>query len=297
MSKIYDALRAADARQRRILEPSSEDAWANDRPFRVVTVTSNKGGVGKTTVASNLAVYLRALRESLPVLLVGFDDQTTLDRMFAIDTPPEGEDVSRALREGTFQGVSRLGQYGVHFVPSSRDAGELKRRIENTTDLRRILLRTAWQGIVLFDTKSDFEILTQAAIEASDEVIVVVKDQASLIEAKRVFDLLAKRGRPPETARILLSLVDLRVKFREGEDLDVLSHLLSEVRREGYPLFESFLSRSPKVESLTTNPDRRALSILQGARQSVAHRQMQQLAEEVLKYVQVPEITEPAPLP
>ena len=32
-----------------------------------------KPGVGKTTIASNLAVYLRALRPDLPLLLVGFD--------------------------------------------------------------------------------------------------------------------------------------------------------------------------------------------------------------------------------
>ena len=50
----------------------------------VVTVSSNKGGVGKTTLATNLAIYTRALREDLPVLVVGLDDQGTLDRMFAL---------------------------------------------------------------------------------------------------------------------------------------------------------------------------------------------------------------------
>jgi hypothetical protein len=62
---------------------------------------------------------------------------------------------------------------------------------------------------------------------------------------------------------------------------DVLGLLVQEVRRRGYPLLESFLSRSPKVESLYTNPGGRALSILHAASSSPVHQQMHRLAEEV----------------
>ncbi|NIP49193.1 MAG: ParA family protein, partial [Gammaproteobacteria bacterium] len=44
-----------------------------NRPF-VITVASEKGGVGKTTIATNLAVYLKALREDLPVTIASFDN-------------------------------------------------------------------------------------------------------------------------------------------------------------------------------------------------------------------------------
>ena len=111
----------------------------------------------------------------------------------------------------------------------------------------------------------------------------MIIDSVSLAEADKVYALLDAWGRPHEHSRILLSLVDLRVKYREGEHRDVLALLISEIRRRGYPLFESFLSRSPKIESLYTNPEGRARSILHGARASLVQRQMKHLAYDLLK--------------
>lgn len=296
MSKIFDALRRAEVSQRDRALPFEADRWKNERGFRMLTVSSNKGGVGKTTLATNLAVYLRALREDRPVLIFGFDDQTTLDRMFDLGVTPPVGDIADGIREGSFARVARLGQYGVEYVPSSRDIPALKQLLQEPDQLQRILLATNPSGTVVVDTKSDFENLTQSAIRSSDLTIVVVKDQASLFEARRVFDLLAQQGRPLESARVLLSLVDLRVKFREGEDTDMLAHLVSEIRREGYPLFQTFISRSPKIESLYTNPEGRAHSILGAAPQSTVARQMHQFAEEVLEILEAPAAERPNPV-
>jgi cellulose biosynthesis protein BcsQ len=285
VSKILDALRLAETESQHGLSRAATEEWAGPRPFDVISVLSNKGGVGKTTVATNLAVYLHALRENDPVLIFGFDDQTTLDRMFALDpSPPEGG-IAEGLRAGTLARVARLGQYGVEYVPTCDDLPTLKGLIAEPWELMRVLLASRREGTVVIDTKSDFENLTQAALGVSDLAIVVVKDQASLHEARRVYDWLERERRPIEHARILLSLVDLRVKFHDDEDADVLAHLVGEIRKLGYPLFETFLSRSPKVESLYTNPQGRAYSILQAAHQTVVHRQLHQLAQEVLTAV------------
>jgi chromosome partitioning protein len=277
MSRVFDALRTADARS------LNAGAWeGGTRPFQVVTVTSNKGGVGKTTLATNLAVYLRALDEDMPILVAGFDDQLAVDRMFALGQGPSRMNIAEAIRSGSLAPAVRLGQYGVHYVPSSRDVSELKREIVTPWHLRSVLLRTGWSGLVILDTKSDFEILTRNAIAASDLTLVVVKDHASLFEAQRVFDLFREWNRPWEFARIVLSLVDLRISFRQSEARDLLDLLLMEVRRCGYPLIDAFVSRSPKVESLYTNPEGRVHSILHGAPGTPVHRQMQRLAEDVL---------------
>ena len=296
MSRAFDALRGADralsrrdpgeaapSEDVRLAEPPAQ--WA-ERPFRVLSVTSNKGGVGKTTLATNLAVYIRALREDLPILVVGLDDQTMIDRMFALEPRGPGPDVASSLRSGRFDAAIRLGQYGIHYVPTSSRIDELKRELQDPLHLQRVLLRTGWRGLVIIDTKSDLEILTRNAIAASDRSIVVVQDETSLIEAEKVFNLLRELSLPRERARILLSLVDLRVKFRGEGTPDVLAHLLSQVRSRGYPLFETFVSRSPKIESLYTNPEGRALSILHGAGRSLVHRQMRHLADDVLRLLE-----------
>jgi hypothetical protein len=88
---------------------------------------------------------------------------------------------------------------------------------------------------------------------------------------------------PRDRARILLSLVNLRVKYQDEGRPDLLALLLSEIRKRGHGLFESFISLSPKVESLYTNPDGTALPIPVGAPESLVHRQMQHVAHDVLK--------------
>jgi cellulose biosynthesis protein BcsQ len=259
------------------------------RPWRMVTVTSNKGGVGKTTLALNLAVYLRALREELPILAFSVDDQSTLDRVFSFHGDAPEETVATALRAGNFASAIRTGQFGIRWVPSAPDIAALKREIDDPLQLQAALDRTGWRGLVVVDTKADLEILTRNAIAASELTLVPVTDDASLREAVKVFELLDEWALPRERARIVLSMVDLRVKFRQGEARDVLSLLLAEIRRRGLPLLETFVSASPKVATLTTNPEGRAISILHGAPGSLVHRQMVLVAREVLGVLERPD--------
>jgi cellulose biosynthesis protein BcsQ len=251
-------------------------------PVRVIAVVSNKGGVGKTTVATNLAIYLRALCEDLPVLILGLDDQSVLDRMFALQPlGPEDPNLKHVWAERSLDRAVLLGEYGVHFVPSPLNTEALKARARDANTLAGIVRRSKWEGVVILDTKSDLEALTQNALHAADRVILPVADRASLDEAAKVFTLL-DRERRADRARVLLTLVDGRARPDPASGLTLKQVLEREIEKRGWPRFATHLSRSPRAEALISvggSP----LSILHHARGTAIHDQMRRFTEEVLR--------------
>jgi len=247
-----------------------------------ITVSSEKGGVGKTTLASNLAVFLKALRENLPVTIVSFDNHFTIDRMFAPDGRKPDGSVLEMLEGEPLGALVRGGRYGVGYIPSSTALNTLHGRFKDPQALTRLLAESGLSGVVIIDTRPDLNPLTQNAIYAADRVLVPVKDMASLENCKHIIALAERRGLPRDSLALIPSLVDERIKY-EGDTGDQKTLLRNFAAERGYRCLDICISKSPKVESLATNPDGKIYPIMTHARGTEVYGQFREIAMDVLK--------------
>ncbi|ALC17160.1 ParA family chromosome partitioning protein [Desulfuromonas soudanensis] len=255
----------------------------------VVTISSEKGGVGKTTLATNLAIYLKALNEELPVTLLSFDNHFTVDRMFRIGRTQGRGDVADLMNGRAAEEIIEIGQYGVQFIPSSKNLHQIRDRIKNSDVLARVLAASALEGIVIIDTRPDLDVYTQNALFAADRVIVPVKDAPSLENCRNLYDFFDSQQLSRRPLRILPCLVDTRIRF-DGPFKDTYQLLKGYAINRGYRCMEGFVAKSPKVESLSTNPEGKIYPVLTHGRGTDVHVQFTHLARQIyLEVIKEPE--------
>ncbi len=161
---------------------------------RVIVITSGKGGVGKTTVTSNLGIALARLKYQ--VLLIDADvGLRNLDLLLGLE--------SRIIYTGLdiLAGTCRLEQTLIQdkresnltFFPLSSNQGKFsvtKEQIQNFIDT----LKNKYDYI-LIDSPAGIDSSFQTAIQAAQEAIVVVTPEVTSIrDADKVIGLLEARG-------------------------------------------------------------------------------------------------------
>jgi chromosome partitioning protein len=144
----------------------------------VCAVAAQKGGVGKTTTAINVAVLLA--RRSERVLLVDSDPQSTLTRQLGLDAPGFGVSLVDVLagrvvpRDAIVAGV-----HGVDVIPAARELAGVEMSLVAELGRERFLadaLAPVLGGydVVVIDTPPNLGLLTVNALVCADIVLAPV---------------------------------------------------------------------------------------------------------------------------
>jgi chromosome partitioning protein len=154
---------------------------------KTIAVLNQKGGVGKTTTAVNVAAYLAKRGKS--VLLVDFDPQGNATSGLGIDTKQLNQTVYDALVDESVDicNIVRPTHFAaqLHVLPSGADLAAAEMNLVSLPNkeyqLRRVL-DGATHDYILIDCPPSLGILTVNALAAADYVLVPVQAEYYALE-------------------------------------------------------------------------------------------------------------------
>ncbi|MEL6105428.1 MAG: AAA family ATPase [Planctomycetota bacterium] len=175
---------------------------------RVITFISNKGGVGKSTLATNTAVGL-ARRYPDRVLLIDGSLQMGVAAAL-LDVQPRATladvaDERDRLDATMIRQMATQTEFGVHLLAAPDDAVEAM-EVDDAVMSRVITLARRSYDFVIVDTFPMFDSVVVAILDLSDRAYVVMENVVpTLLGAVRLLDVLERIGFPAQRQRLIVN--------------------------------------------------------------------------------------------
>jgi chromosome partitioning protein len=212
---------------------------------RVIAVTNQKGGVGKTTTAINLGAALAA--SDVKVLLIDADPQGNTTSGLGIQKTPgittiydvlvDGKEIEHAICHTTMDGLDLL--------PADKNLIGVNMELVGVDDRESILrhhlerIRNKYQ-FILIDCPPALDLLTLNALMAADSVLVPIQCEFFALEGvSELMDTIDRVrdsfGQPLRIEGILLTMFDDRTNLARQVAADLREFFGSEVFRTVIP--------------------------------------------------------------
>ena len=216
---------------------------------RIITIANQKGGVGKTTTAINLATALAAIGET--VLIIDLDPQGNASTGLGIDRR-DRELSSYDLLIGTHsveQTVLPTAVPNLSIVPSTMDLLGLEMEISQEADRVFRLKRSLSAGMpytyIIVDCPPSFNLLTMNAMAAAQSVLVPLQCEFFALEG--LSQLLETVNQVRQTVNpsldiqgIVLTMFDSRNNLAQQVVNDVRTYL-------GDKVYHTLIPRNVRV--------------------------------------------------
>ena len=217
---------------------------------KIISLVNQKGGVGKTTTAINLATYLASLGKF--VLLVDLDPQGNASSGLGIDTRKLQKNLYHSMIIGHHPNevIVKAENFGHHVLPASQDlAGaniELVHLDNREFKLYDVLrqIRTDYDYIII-DSPPSLGLLTINGLVASDEVLIPVQTEYFALEGLgqllNTIDLVRQNLQPElKIMGAILTMYDKRNRLSRQVIREVRDHFPGHV-------FDSVIPRSVRL--------------------------------------------------
>ncbi len=187
-----DQARARIEAMKRQFEQKRNIASALSRIAHKVGVYSGKGGVGKTTVAVNLAVTLAHDGASVGILDVDIDCPNVVRAMKIVDLPVVGEDKRMIPSERFGVKVMSMG-----FFQQNEEEAIIWRGPMVHNAINQLLQNTEWGDLdyLIIDLPpgtSDAPLTVMQALDLDGFVVVTTPQELAKIDAKRSINMIRK---------------------------------------------------------------------------------------------------------
>jgi len=161
-------------------QPESAVIKANHIKARVITVTSGKGGVGKTNFTVNLALALAKLNKK--VVIIDADlGMGNVDVVLGCSGP---YNILHLLEGGfSLKDIITDGPLGIKFMSGGSGIHQLSNltNLQLTHIINQITLLDDWAEIILIDTGAGINQSVMNFVIAADEVIIVTTPEPTAI--------------------------------------------------------------------------------------------------------------------
>ena len=220
---------------------------------RVIALTNQKGGVGKTTTAINLATALAAIGET--VLLVDLDPQGNASTGLGIEQTDRHLSAYDLLSDTASlkDVVQQTAVPRLSIVPSTLDLLGLETEIAQAPD-RTVRLKRQMAAhlgrqpsftYVLIDCPPSLNLLTLNAMTAADSVLVPLQAEFFALEGlgqllSTVEQVRANLNNTLEIQGIVLTMVDQRNRLARQVEDDVRENL-------GNVVYETVIPRNVRI--------------------------------------------------